>query len=711
MTGLEMGLEPVSDNPAELVLSKAREMDKYLFAHRIYKEGGEQGWIRTHDVTQPMPYGWREINDPSATVYGPPTVTISEAFDPRVMDRLDDLAKGLGIKHERKPNIGHGRALGYAERGGGVTTKFGGPESVLAHEIGHQLEWKFNISGLLKGKKGVPAELRALADLRFEGGDPSESYKKYVRNKDEKIANAIAALLYAPERFKQVAPETWDHLRDELWHIPALKPLFDIKPSMVLESRRAEVPVNGLVVRAKKIAPEPAAKVLNNYLSPGLRESSTIFRGYLGLANMMNQAQLGLSAFHLAFTTMDAATSKLALGIYQTAKGHPLKGVLSMLQTPISPITGLLTGNRMMKEWYTPGTQGEEFARLVDAVVEGGGRAKMDSFYHTSVTEKMVKLFREAIAPGRTALERVGKVAGGAVRSPFALIEQTARPLMEYIVPRQKLGVFADLARFELERLGPDAETEDVRAALGRAWDSVDNRMGQLVYDNLFWDKALKDLAMASVRSVGWNVGTVREILGGLGDTAKLAGRGAGAAGDVTLRREGKQYGPGIAGGPPDFTPRMSYIIALPVVAGLCGAILYYLWHGKAPETLKDYFFPRDSHGQRWSLPTYMKDVYNYGTDPMRTLRGKIHPLLSLIWEMLSNEDYFGREIHDHDDPVLKQMMDTVKYVGTEIEPMSLRQRKTPHRGLEEKILPFVGVTPAPKSLDQQYRPHHHSAL
>lgn len=60
---------------------------------------------------------------------------------------------------------------------------------------------------------------------------------------------------------------------------------------------------------------------------------------------------------------------------------------------------------------------------------------------------------------------------------------------------------------------GPNQE--DVRAALGRAWDSVANRLGQLVYDNLFWNKVLKDLAMGAVRSVGWDVALPREVPGG----------------------------------------------------------------------------------------------------------------------------------------------------------------------------------------------------
>jgi hypothetical protein len=49
--------------------------------------------------------------------------------------------------------------------------------------------------------------------------------------------------------------------------------------------------------------------------------------------------------------------------------------------------------------------------------------------------------------------------------------------------------------------------------------------MGQLVYDNLFWNRTVKDLSMASVRSVGWNIGDIRELPGGVKDAAVEATR------------------------------------------------------------------------------------------------------------------------------------------------------------------------------------------
>lgn len=668
--GLERGLEPISDNPVDLVLMKSREMDKYLMAHRILKELKERGIARFLDAREFLPKGYAYIDDKIATVFGRPSVTAHESYDPHVMERLEQLAESLGIPHERVTKL---KSEGLAIKGKGVKTKFGSPESVLAHEIGHQLEWRYNLTARLKnlakkqGVKGVAEELRNLADLRFEGLTPDPAYREYVRDKDEKMANAIAALVYAPKKFQQTAPETWDLLRDELWHIPELKPLFDIEPSMVLKGRQAQIEIPGLVIKGHFVAPEPAATVLNNYLSPGLREKSGLFRAYLGAANFLNQAQLGWSAFHAGFTTAEAMVSRFALGIYQAAKGSPLKGLRSMATTPIAPFTNVLTGHRMVKEWEAENAGGDPWiTKMVDAVVTAGGRGHMEQFYATKITENMMKAFRR------------GNIAGGVLRLPGAAMEQAIRPIMEWLVPRQKMAAFADLASFELERLGPDASTDDVRAALARAWDSIDNRFGQLVYDNLFWDKVWKDAAMASVRSVGWNVGTIRELGGAVPDTAKFStGKG-------------------------DFTPRMAYMLALPVVAALMGATLYYLWHGEAPKHLADYYFPPDSHGQRWSLPTYVKDIYHWLHDPVRTAKGKIHPFLGLILDMLSNRDFANKPIRNPNHPLVKQAQELAKHAAQTAVPLSVKSvQQNKQKGLQETALPFVGITPAPKDISQ----------
>jgi hypothetical protein len=87
-----------------------------------------------------------------------------------------------------------------------------------------------------------------------------------------------------------------------------------------------DVTVNGIRIMGEYWAPEPVARVVNNHLSPGLR-GNAIFDAYRGLGNTLNQAQLGLSAFHLGFTSMDATVSRAALGLEHLASGQAARGL------------------------------------------------------------------------------------------------------------------------------------------------------------------------------------------------------------------------------------------------------------------------------------------------------------------------------------------------------------------------------------------------
>lgn len=462
---------------------------------------------------------------------------------------------------------------------------------------------------------------------------------------------------------------------------------------------------------------EDEARIINNYLSPGLR-GVPLFRGYLAMANTMNQFQLGFSAFHLGFVTMDAAISKTALGIYQAAHGSPIKGAVSVLSTPVAPFMNIIRGDKMLKEYYKPGTQGGRLGTLVDAMVMAGGRARMDTFYQAQTARNAADIMRQASLLSRgigaaiggalgSTMGPAGTVAGAGLGATFGargLADVFAKPVMEYLVPRMKMGVFADLAEFELQRLGEGRLTdEEIQAALARAWDSVDNRMGQLVYDNLFWKKSHKDLLMASVRSVGWNTGTIREVGGGVADLKLLAtGRPA----------IGMKNTPG--GWSPEVSTRLSYAIALPIVAGIVGSIIYYLSTGEHPETLKDRYFPRSGArgtpgwSKRLSLPTYIKDIVHvHHKGIVDTVQGKLHPFLTLLGDMLNNEDYYGDQIHNWNDPMVKQAQAVASHILESYTPMTMKPpagKRPPVETTRDKVLKFGGITPAPKYIQDNAR-------
>lgn len=444
-----------------------------------------------------------------------------------------------------------------------------------------------------------------------------------------------------------------------------------------------------LVTAGHLYAAEPAARVINNYLSPGLSGSEYAilrdgFKAWRYAGNLMNQAQLGLSAFHAAFTTVDVIISKTALGLNQLASGHPIEAAKSFAGTPIAPITNLIRGDKIYREGLTPGSTDAFSQAMAGWVAEAGGRFKMDDFYHTKAAQKMSDAFKR------------GNILGGIMRTPSAILDVASHPLMNWLVPRQKLGIFADLMRHELKRLGPDATVEQIRGSADRIWDSVDNRMGQLVYDNLFWNKTIKDLSMASVRSVGWNLGSIRELGGAAKDVVTIPARVKRAYKDANRET-------------PIITERMAYAAALPLITGILGAFTMYLMSGKKPEELKDYFFPQtgnvDENGnpERLSLPTYMKDVYAYSKHPGRTLSHKTHPLIAMISEMLTNKDYYGTEIRNSDDPYIQQLEDVAKHVGKGFVPFGVQgllKEKERQGTTASKVLPFFGFTPAPKELN-----------
>src|SRR5208283_3520409 len=113
-----------------------------------------------------------------------------------------------------------------------ITTKFGGPDFVIWHELGHALDSRYpDLRGLLFGGtpeqvaaaraarsfKRIPTadqegilrrddELRALADARLEGVPHGGGMEKYVRRTPEKMAVVLQAYLHAPELMKQKAP-------------------------------------------------------------------------------------------------------------------------------------------------------------------------------------------------------------------------------------------------------------------------------------------------------------------------------------------------------------------------------------------------------------------------------------------------------------------------------------------------------------------------
>ena len=188
-----------------------------------------------------------------------------EYVDKNIYEGLLKVAENLGITHDRLIKAGRGK-LGYAtkeqimtpfgftEAGGKIVTQFATELSVLAHEIGHQLDYKYdlwdrivtNAEGI--GKKGevtkaastekrgmIQEELRSLADLKFEGSEVSTYHKKYVRKQVEKMAHMLEAYIHAHERFKEISPTVYKEFDLFVNSIPELQGLSELKQGLALK--------------------------------------------------------------------------------------------------------------------------------------------------------------------------------------------------------------------------------------------------------------------------------------------------------------------------------------------------------------------------------------------------------------------------------------------------------------------------------------------
>jgi hypothetical protein len=522
--------------------------------------------------------------------------------------------------------------------------------------------------------------MRALADARLEGQNASDYMKSYVRKSSEKMAVLLEAYMHAPELFKEKAPTVYKAFDSFLQSKPELQELRDIKPSLTLQANSAKLKLGGFTELGSYYAPEPVARVMNNFLSPGLR-GNPLYDLWRGTGNVLNQASLGLSGFHASATVLQAVLSDASLATEKLAAGQVGGAGITYGKSPAAVARMFNLGSELTRG-YREGAENISDPRLrqdIENTVMAGGRVGLDRSYINDSAGKLaegIKQFREG-GLGEKALG----LAKASLHGPLAALELTSKPTMGYLVPRVKLGAFAELARHELSKLPEDATVEQRQRVLQDAWDSIDNRFGQLVYDNLFWNRTAKDLSMAAVRSVGWNLGTARELGGAPIDLAK------------TLL--GKNQ-PGQA-----FSHKMAYALALPTTVGLLGALTQYALTGQKPEELKDYFYPKtggkrpDGSDDRVSLPSYMKDVYSVATHPISTVEHKANPLLSSVIEALNNQDFYGNQIYDPHHPAAG----LAKYAAGQFVPFSVRnfqQQQASGGGHGRKRTPLpLAISPA----------------
>ncbi len=438
-------------------------------------------------------------------------------------------------------------------------------------------------------------------------------------------------------------------------------------------------------------APSEVADLINNHLSAGIqgwRVAGPLYDMYRGAGNLLNQLQLGFSLFHGSFATFDSMASGVSYGLRKLISGQYAGGVGKMLEgaTPYYTLKTYLEGAKAEKAWLASDESSEVY-RMLDPFMKAGGRTKQDPFYYMNGFEPARKAALKAW--------RDGDYGRSFIKGLAALPELFAYPMMEKFIPRMKIGLFLDMAKFEMEKARQSGLSDwTLRDNLAKTWDSVDNRLGQVVYDNMFMDKAMKQMGMASIRSLGWNMGTFRELGGGVTDWAKLLTQPFKVA---TARN-------------PQMTWKMAYTMTLPFMVGLYGGMMHYAMTGSPPETIDDYYFPKTASGNRISIPSYMKEVVEFYKDPWQTVKNKLHPLAKMIFDTIENSDF--RNVHITEENPLEDLQnrdlqglaqlfkDEVGYFGKQLLPFGMvGYQRSRQEGATpgEAAAGFIGFPPAPQ--------------
>lgn len=690
--GIEAGLVPKIRNPIRAQMERLRSMYKLISAIDGLTREREAGHVAFKRVFDKMPEGYARVDDPAFKVFGPPTIATKEYVDESIYSGLTDFMQNMGIKYSRDPRIG-GTRLGYYQPSGDIIkARANTPLSVIYHELGHwigehyqtfehftkKMEGKYPT----KAKALIERELRAVADLHgFR--------KEYFRKAEEKEASLLEAFLQVPDDFQRVAPNLYREWEQFLGEHPELHPLTDLKSSMKPFLIEHEVPHGGLLQYGEYVLPAESAKIWNNYLSPGLARYGW-YRGLRSAGNTMLSLRL-LGGFHPGFVMLETPINQLNLAMYHAFQGNLGKALVQAAKVPTAPASVLLEGARIRKGILS-GDPAYDYLR--EELLRSGGGIGTDPVWRTNHSQAAMKGFRDAFENLKHDQYAAGFLNGlaGSTRLPFVAIEKIMAPIFNSLVPNVKLGVWSRLLADELENAGGlENLTEDQANKIRRqAWDSTDNRLGLLRYDNLHWNRSFKDAAQLAFQSLGWNLG-YREFAGSAMDTQKA----------IRKLVTGKGWKP---------TERMFYPLSVAMITGAIGGTLHYLMTGRKPASYMDYMHPstgqQDDEGReiRVNLPTYWKDLEHWRKDPVGTITGKLNPLFGTVAELGRNRDWYGVQIYNPNDPGVQEMKDIGKFMQDAFTPYSIQNiERLKERGLTGPVLAgtLVGVTPVPRKVEQ----------
>jgi hypothetical protein len=462
----------------------------------------------------------------------------------------------------------------------------------------------------------------------------------------------------------------------------------------------------GLVKHGDWYAHPDAIPVWQNHLSRGYA-GSPLYDAFMAPGQAAQQLLLAFSGFHGTVISTEAAFSDLANAAQEVInRGRLASAGTAAARAPIAPIVNYRLGKRIMREYRRPGTH-PELAKTLDAMIAGGYRGTAESEFWSG---DRIKKFKKALWDAQNASTQT-KRALAAARVPltglWAAVEASTLPILGRYVPYMKAAALYTATSNKLAELaahtnGP-VELPVLRKEMRDLSREMDYRFGQVNYDNLFVDRALKNVGQALLLAPGWTVGTLA-----------LAGRGVRDIGALPVRAARRFRDRGKAPPnepPPDLLGKSAaYWIAAVLGTMLINGILTYAHTGQKP-TWKDFFAYRDGttddegNPTRHTIPGYlMHDIYPWTHHPITTALSKQSPTLQFGERFVQNKGARpGTMMYDQRAPFFTQAYQVAKDAARQALPITASSTMEARRrgeslgsSLAQNIL---GVAPARREL------------
>lgn len=449
----------------------------------------------------------------------------------------------------------------------------------------------------------------------------------------------------------------------------------------------------GMVKTGEYWIQEDPGRMLNNMLSRDYIRDTKLGTSLMGIKNFYTAIELGLSPFHAVAISLEQIASGAGIGLRKIINLGDVKGgIKDVLTAPFSPKTTFSLGRKYFKfataKEFENSPEGKSFLQknprakeYLDDFFQGGGLVKQ----HDDLKNNAYKALKENMGKDN--------YIGAGLRALPALNEGVMDPLFNVYIPSLKIGLF--MKEFPLilaenkSRLDSGKVTREELSR--KTIDGIDNRLGEMNFDNLYWNKTFKTSMQFMLRSVTWKLGNIRQMGGAAPEQAIEF---------VNAIKENRR---------PNLSPKMAWLFGLSLTQVVLASVIQHMSlddddKDKEIKDFKDIVAPRINSAdnkERVVIPTYYKDLLHFWHAPTEYVSSGVSGPFGKGVELYNNEDFYKYNIYDETDPVYKQLIDAGKYAAP--KPFSITSfQKMREKGepVSKQALSFMGFNKAPGYLE-----------